>query len=148
MPIKGVLVNVYDPNYSLWIPRDGVHVKVKGHNQRWIAKYKYVQETDTRLWSVQAEDAGDYLSWNSSMQVLMSDIEHWWRVVFIGASVVFQVPHVSKDDHSYYTLHLEDDESVMWPVDRGTILFLTLVVGHPQEQPGTAPRQAAVDSRG
>ncbi|KAG1790153.1 uncharacterized protein HD556DRAFT_1529073, partial [Suillus plorans] len=93
MPISGVLVNVHDPDYVLATHKDGAHVKVEGQgfnstdNQRWIAQFKYVKETETRLWSVQNKDTGNYLSWNSSMQVLMSDTEHWWKLVFVGENI-------------------------------------------------------------
>ncbi|KAG1790154.1 uncharacterized protein HD556DRAFT_1310761 [Suillus plorans] len=127
MPISGVLVNVHDPDYVLATAKDGAHVKVEGQgfnhtdNQRWLAKYTYDRKSDSRLWSVQNKDTGNYLSWNSSMQVLMSDTEHWWKLVFVGENIALQVPHASKDDDSYYTLELEDNASVTWPVDRGIV---------------------------
>ncbi|KAG2117331.1 uncharacterized protein F5147DRAFT_672371 [Suillus discolor] len=119
MSINGVLVNVRDPDFVLGTHRDGVHTKVEGQafnqtdNQRWTSRYKYVKETDMRLWSVQNKDTGDYLSWNSGKQVIMSDTEHWWKLVFVGGNVAFQIPHDSKDDQSVYTLELENNGSVM-----------------------------------
>ncbi|KAG1876906.1 hypothetical protein C8R48DRAFT_759228 [Suillus tomentosus] len=154
MPISGVLVNVHDPDYVLATAKDGAHVKVEGQsfnhtdNQRWLAQFRYVKETDMHMWSVQNKDTGNFLSWNSSMQVLMSDTQHWWKLVVKGEHIALQVPHASKNDQSYYTLELEDNGSVTWPVDRGTILFLTLVAGHPQEPDGRSHQQADVDSRG
>ncbi|KAG1902157.1 uncharacterized protein F5891DRAFT_978875 [Suillus fuscotomentosus] len=137
MAISGVLVNVHDPALVLAMTKDG---KVEGQsfnhteNQRWIAQFKYDRPTETRLWSVQNKDTGNFLSWNSSMQVLMSDTQHWWKLAVVGANIGFQVPHASEDDQSYYTLELEDNASVTWPVDRG----------HPQETGGGAHQQAAV----
>ncbi|KAG1902177.1 uncharacterized protein F5891DRAFT_1025169, partial [Suillus fuscotomentosus] len=118
MSINGVLVNVRDPDFVLGTHRDGVHTKVEGQafnqtdNQRWTSRYTYVKETDTRLWSVQNKDTGDCLSWNSDKQVIMSETEHWWKLVFVGDNVAFQIPHDSKDDQSVYTLKLEDNGSV------------------------------------
>jgi hypothetical protein len=45
----------------------------------------------------------------------------------------FQVPHVKGGSaKGFHTLQLEADKSVMWPIDCATILFLTLVAGHPK----------------
>ncbi|KAG2059597.1 hypothetical protein BDR06DRAFT_948921 [Suillus hirtellus] len=118
MSINGVLVNVRDPDFVLGTHRDGVHTRVEGQafnqtdNQRWTSTYKHVKETDTRLWSIQNKDTGDYLSWNSGKQVIMSDTEHWWKLVFVGGNVAFQIPRDSKDDQSVYTLELENNGSV------------------------------------
>lgn len=128
MPISGVLVNVHDPDYVLATHRDGVHVKVEGqqftstNNQRWTAVYKYDRPTDMRLWSVQNKDTGNFLSWNSSMQVLMSDTQHWWKLVFEGENIALQVPHASKDDQSHYTLELEDNGSVTLKNQTGQLI--------------------------
>ncbi|KAG1812362.1 hypothetical protein EV424DRAFT_1542136 [Suillus variegatus] len=128
MPISGVLVNVHDPDYVLATAKDGVHVKVEGQqftstdNQRWTATFRYVKETDTRLWSVQNKDTGNFLSWNSSMQVLMSDTQHWWRLVFVGENIALQVPHASKDDTSHYTLELEDSGAVTLKNQTGQLI--------------------------
>ncbi|KAG2117322.1 uncharacterized protein F5147DRAFT_308160 [Suillus discolor] len=117
MAITGVLVNVHDTDLVLATAKDGVHVKVQGQginhtdNQRWIAKYKYDRTADANLWSVQNKDTGNYLSWNSSMQVIMSDTEHWWKLVSVEGNIALQVPHATKDGR-YYTLELEDDASV------------------------------------
>ncbi|KAG2059617.1 hypothetical protein BDR06DRAFT_948950 [Suillus hirtellus] len=127
MPISGVLLNIHNPSLVLAMTKDG---NVEGQsfdhteNQRWIAQFRYDKETSMYLWSVQNRDSGTYLSWNILlMQVLMSDTQHWWKLAFVGENLGFQVPHASKDDDSYYTLELEDNGSVTWPVDRGTILF-------------------------
>lgn len=65
----------------------------------------------------------------------------------------FQVPEkksgseASANATSFYTLELEADKSVTWPIDRSAMLFLTLVAGHPQV-PGSGPHQsAAVEDR-
>ncbi|KAG1812364.1 hypothetical protein EV424DRAFT_102264 [Suillus variegatus] len=125
MPISGVLVNVHDTALVLAMTNDG---KVEGQsfnqsdNQRWIAQSKYDRPTETRLWSVQNKGTRKYLSWSSSMQLLVTDTQHWWKLAVVGANIGFQVPHASKDDQNY-TLELEDNASVTWPIDRGTILF-------------------------
>ncbi|KAG1786880.1 uncharacterized protein HD556DRAFT_1313217 [Suillus plorans] len=126
MAISGVLVNVHNPALVLTMTKDG---KVEGQslnhtgrdNQLWFAQFRYVKETDAYVWSVLNKGTGKYLSWNSSMQVLMSDTQHWWKLAIVGENIGFQVPHASKDDESYYTLELEDNASVTWPVDRGIV---------------------------
>ncbi|KAG1876980.1 hypothetical protein C8R48DRAFT_668990 [Suillus tomentosus] len=142
MSISGILLNIHNPSLVLAMTKDG---NVEGQSfdhteyQRWSAHFRYDKETNMGLWSVQNRESGTYLSWNAwSMQVTMSDTQHWWKLAFVGENFGFQVPHASKDDDSYYILELEDNGSVTWPVDRG----------HPQETEGGAHQQADVDSRG
>jgi hypothetical protein len=48
----------------------------------------------------------------------------------------------SATTRGFYTLELEADQSVTWPIDRSAMLFLTLVAGHPQD-PGVGPHPSA-----
>jgi hypothetical protein len=67
----------------------------------------------------------------------------------------FQVPEkksasdseASANATSFYTLELEADHSVTWPIDRSAMLFLTLVAGRPQVPGSRSHRSAAVEGR-
>jgi hypothetical protein len=86
-----------------------------------------------------------------SFKVVMSKNPYSWKLVVLKGQVAcvlgresdqaylltmrcrFQVPHVEGGSaKGFHTLQLEADKSVMWPIDCGTILFLTLVAGHPE----------------
>ncbi|KAG1763445.1 hypothetical protein EDD22DRAFT_846378 [Suillus occidentalis] len=149
MSISGVIQNAKWVDLVLTETTSGAKVDgqsfAKTDNQRWVGEYDYQPEKG------QNKASGDYLAWDADMKVVMNGSRYWWKLVFKGGFVGFQVPEkksasdseASANATSFYTLELETDKSVTCPIDRGGILFLTpLVAGHPQV-PGIRPHPIA-----
>ncbi|KAG2156722.1 uncharacterized protein EDB93DRAFT_1101167 [Suillus bovinus] len=115
--LSGAFVNVQNSDYVLATYRDGDHERIKGkafdqtNKHRWTAENS--KDKDECLWTVKNQDTEDYMTWNSSKQVLMSNSKHFWKLNFKGDKFAFQIPNdPSEDDQAFYSLELEDDGSV------------------------------------
>ncbi|KAG1851905.1 hypothetical protein F4604DRAFT_1933842 [Suillus subluteus] len=129
MSINGVIQNVKWTDLVLTQSIDGTKVKVDaknftlGDNQRWIGQPVYNSSKGISETTIQNKGSGDYLAWDDQYKVIISDVERFWKFVYINGQASFQVPHAQGDSSpSFYTLELDADKSVVLKYQEGALI--------------------------